>query len=54
MTGRPADDIDDVDLEKVYAEHGDLIQSHRDLLLLLLFPMPAKQFLSKRKEAVPA
>ena len=39
-------------LEQVYQENRDLIQSHRDLLLLLLFPMPAKQFLTKRHEAV--
>ena len=53
-TGRPAQYVDRVNLEKVYQDNKDVIQSHRDLLLLLLFPGPAKQFLSKRKEAVAA
>jgi len=53
-TGRPADYVKDIDLEKAYADHGDLIQSERDLLLLLLFPMPAKQFLTKQREAAGA
>lgn len=48
FTGRPADRVDDIDLAKIYAEHRELIKSHRDLLLLVLFPMPAKQFLEKR------
>ncbi|TWU40291.1 Methylmalonyl-CoA carboxyltransferase 5S subunit [Novipirellula aureliae] len=47
--GRPADLVDDLDLEKVYQENGNLLKSHRDLLLLLLFQMPAKQFLQKRE-----
>ena len=47
--GRPADLVDDIDLEKVYRENGKLLKSHRDLLLLLLFQMPAKQFLQKRE-----
>ncbi|MEM7680558.1 MAG: hypothetical protein AAF288_01245 [Planctomycetota bacterium] len=50
FTGRPADRVDDADLVKVFAEHGDLLQSHRDLLLMLLFPAPAKQFFTKREE----
>jgi len=49
-TGRPADRVPDVDLEQIYHEHGRLIRSHRDLLLLLLFPKPAQQFLEKRQE----
>lgn len=48
FTGRPADQVKDVDLEKVFADNKDIIKSHRDLLLLLLFPAPAKAFLSKR------
>lgn len=52
VTNRPADDIDDVDLEKVYQDNSDLIRTHRDLLLLLLFPVPAKQFLSTQHEAI--
>jgi len=53
-TGRPADYVKDIDLEKAYAENGDLIESPRDLLLLLLFPAPAKKFLSERREAANA
>lgn len=48
FTGRPADLVEDVDLEAVHREHKGLIRSHRDVLLLLLFPAPAKQFLEKR------
>jgi pyruvate/oxaloacetate carboxyltransferase len=51
FTGRPADLVDDIDLVKVYAENGKLLKSHRDLLLMLLFPMPAKQFLEKQNAA---
>jgi len=51
FTGRPAELATRPDMAKLYADHGDLIESHRDALLLLLFPMPAKQFLTKRKEA---
>ncbi len=51
--GRAADLVDDVDLPKVFASNGKLIRSHRDLLLLLLFPMPARTFLAKRN-AEPA
>jgi len=46
--GRPADRVDDVDLAKVYADCGDLVKSHRDLLLVLLFAAPAKKFLEAR------
>ncbi len=49
---RPADDIDDIDLQNIYHENADLIQSHRDLLLLVLFPLPARQFLMQQKEPV--
>jgi len=51
-TKRPADDVDDIDLEKVYSDNTSLIRSHRDLLLLLLFPVPAKQFLKAQRETV--
>ncbi|MFW6060510.1 MAG: oxaloacetate decarboxylase subunit alpha [Phycisphaeraceae bacterium] len=53
-TGRPAEYVEKVELEKVFQENKQLIQSHRDLLLLLLFPGPAKQFLSNRAEATMA
>ena len=54
QTGRPADFIEDIDLEKIYAENGDLIHSQKDLLLMILFPMPAKQFLEKHQKAASA
>ncbi|MFP4143713.1 MAG: oxaloacetate decarboxylase subunit alpha [Phycisphaeraceae bacterium] len=50
-TARPAEYTRKVDLEKVYRENEGLIQSHRDLLLILLFPAAAKQFFTKRREA---
>lgn len=46
--GRPADRVEDADLAKVYADCGDLVKSHRDLLLVLLFAAPAKKFLEAR------
>ena len=46
--GRAADLAAEIDLPKVYAANGELIRSRRDLLLLLLFPMPARQFLERR------
>ncbi len=49
---RPADYIDDIDLAKVHENNAGLIRSHRDLLLLLLFPVPAKQFLTGLQEPV--
>lgn len=48
FTGRPADRVSDADLHKVFAEHSAIIKSHRDLLLTLLFPAPAKKFLTDR------
>lgn len=54
FTGRPAEYVSKVDLTKVYADNDGLIESHRDLLLLLLFPMPAKQFITRRQEALAA
>ncbi|MEM6332837.1 MAG: oxaloacetate decarboxylase subunit alpha [Planctomycetota bacterium] len=50
FTGRPADRVEDADLAKVYAEHGELLKSHRDLLLMLLFPAPAKKFFGDRRK----
>lgn len=50
--GRPADRVPDADIAKVYRDCGDLIQSSRDVLLLLLFPVPAKKFLEDRQAAV--
>jgi pyruvate/oxaloacetate carboxyltransferase len=54
FTGRPADRVADVDLQQVYEDNGELIQSHRDLLLLLLFPKPAQQFLKQHRAATPS
>jgi pyruvate/oxaloacetate carboxyltransferase len=48
FVGRPAELASRPDLDKLTSECGNLIRSQRDLLLLLLFEMPAKQFLSKR------
>lgn len=50
--GRPADRVPDVDLARIYAKYGDVVRSHRDLLLVLLFPVPAKQFLEKHHEPI--
>ena len=47
-TKRPADYVSDIDLDDIYTKNNGLIRSHRDLLLLLLFPVPAKQFLSQQ------
>jgi pyruvate/oxaloacetate carboxyltransferase len=44
---RPADYVADADIEKIYKEDGDLIRSPRDLLLILLFPLVARQFLRR-------
>ncbi len=49
-TKRPAEYVDTIDLETVYEANADLIRSQRDLLLLLLFPAPAKQFLAKHHQ----
>ncbi len=51
-TQRPADYVQDTDLQAIYKDNADLIQSHRDLLLLILFPMPAKQFLTQRQQSL--
>ncbi|MEM7625110.1 MAG: hypothetical protein AAF333_05725 [Planctomycetota bacterium] len=48
--GRPADRVPDADLAAVFRECGDLVKSHRDLLLVLLFAAPAKKFLESRRE----
>jgi pyruvate/oxaloacetate carboxyltransferase len=49
FTGRPADRVADADLTSVYRNSGGLVKSHRDLLLMLLFPGPAKTFLEDRQ-----
>ncbi|MCC7146331.1 MAG: hypothetical protein IT443_07785 [Phycisphaeraceae bacterium] len=49
-TNRPADYVTDVDLDAVLRENQALIHSNQDLLLILLFPGPAKAFLSKRTQ----
>jgi len=54
FTDRPAAYAPRVDLESVYEEHGDVIETHRDLLLVLLFPAPARQLLEKREQTVEA
>lgn len=48
FTGRPAELAQRPDLDKLLAEHGSIIRTPRDLLLLLLFELPAKQFLTQR------
>jgi len=48
-TKRPAEYVKDVDVEKLYADHGELIKGNEDMLLLMLFPMPARKFLEKRE-----
>jgi pyruvate/oxaloacetate carboxyltransferase len=54
FTERPANYATPINLEEIYKENGELIDSHRDLLLILLFPGPAKQFLQNRKQATAA
>jgi len=49
LTDRPATVAPKPNIEEIYADHGQLIRTQRDLLLLLLFPGPAKQFLEKRE-----
>jgi pyruvate/oxaloacetate carboxyltransferase len=51
FTKRPAEYVNPVDLDKVVADNQGLIRSNRDLLLLLLFPGPAKAFFTKRDAA---
>jgi pyruvate/oxaloacetate carboxyltransferase len=46
---RPANYAPKVDLEQVYEEYGSVIKTHRDLLLILLFPGPAKAFLESQQ-----
>ena len=46
--GRPADRVPDADLAAVCRDAKGLVKSHRDLLLMLLFPAPAKAFLENR------
>lgn len=52
-SGRPAEYAPKADLDQVLAEADGLIKTHRDLLLCLLFPQPAKAFLARR-QAQPA
>ncbi|MEX1015317.1 MAG: hypothetical protein WDZ31_01125 [Phycisphaeraceae bacterium] len=49
FTERPANYAPKVDFDKVIEEVGPLLKSHRDLLLYLLFPAPARTFFEKRK-----
>jgi pyruvate/oxaloacetate carboxyltransferase len=49
-TERPASYAERIDIEAFQQEHKDVIRTPRDVLLLLLFPGPAKQFLLKQKE----
>ncbi|MCC5828748.1 MAG: hypothetical protein JJU36_04815 [Phycisphaeraceae bacterium] len=48
---RPATYVPEVNLDKIVADNKGLIESDRDLLLMLLFPAPAKQFLAKRNQS---
>ncbi|BAM03726.1 carboxyl transferase [Phycisphaera mikurensis] len=48
---RPADLIPDASFNALLQRHGGRIRSHRDLLLLLLFPQPAGKFLERRAAA---
>ena len=48
-TERPASYTERINMADFQKEHADVIKTQRDVLLLLLFPGPAKQFLSKRK-----
>ena len=47
-TKRPADYVGEVDLTAVFQSNGGLVETQRDALLAILFPMPAKQFFEKR------
>ena len=51
---RPADLIPDANFNALLQRHHRVIRSHRDLLLLLLFPQPAARFLEQREAAAPA
>ncbi len=51
MLKRPATYVPPVDLDAVLGEHGHIIRSDRDLLLLLIFPVAAKKFLTERAAA---
>ena len=51
---RPADLIPDANFNALLQRHHPVIRSHRDLLLLLLFPQPAAKFLEQREAAAPA
>ncbi len=48
---RPADLIPDANFNALLQRHHRVIRSHRDLLLLLLFPQPAARFLEQREAA---
>lgn len=50
MDKRPASYVAEVNLQAVIDANPGLIDNHRDLLLLLLFPGPAKQFLTNRRD----
>lgn len=50
LLGRPSDHVPDTDLDALIREHGPLIHSNRDALLLVLFAAPAKAFLTKRSQ----
>ncbi|MEM8738892.1 MAG: hypothetical protein AAGG38_10520 [Planctomycetota bacterium] len=49
--GRPADRVPDVDLVQAFADGGGEVKTHRDLLLMVLFPAAAKAFFAARSEA---
>ena len=58
LTRRPATYVPPVDLDAMLREHGHLVRGDSDLLLLLMFPVAARKFLTDRlandKQAVTA
>lgn len=48
FSDRPAEYAEKIDMPKVIADAGSVIHSKRDMLLYLLFPQPAKAFLTKK------
>lgn len=53
FTDRPAVYAKPVDLDAVRAEHAALIRRPSDLMLLVLFPGPAREFLEAREARLP-
>ncbi len=51
FTERPATYATPVDLDALRQEHPDLIRGETDLMLMALFPGPAREFLTRRRES---